>query len=112
MGVNPNAPDWGMPFLDANGNLTQAWHGFLVQLGGYSPGPVVVVPPTASPMTYIASAHGNLAISGGTVSSIELTRAHVTGVNLGFVNGSVPLSQGDQVTITYSAAPTINFIPS
>lgn len=112
MALNPNAPSWGVPAVDpATGLLTQGWFGYLAQLAG-APGPIVPnITPGPSPFAYQAPSNGTLAITGGTVSSITLARARVSGVNVGFTSGSVAVAANDVVTITYSVAPTINFIP-
>lgn len=111
MALNPNAPSWGVPAVDtATGLLTQGWFGYLAQLAG-APGPIVAVTLGPSPFAYKAPSSGAVAVSGGTVSSITLARARVSGVNVGFTSGSISVAANDVVTITYSAAPTINFIP-
>ena len=72
--------------------------------------PITGVPVGASPFAYVAGERGSVCITGGTVSSVTLTRHGVT-VNPGSLAGYVPVSQGDTVTVTYSVAPTIDFIP-
>jgi hypothetical protein len=112
MGVNKNAPSWKVPIVDiASGLLTQSWHGYLTGLAG-TPGPILPVSPSGSPFAYKAPANGALAISGGTVSAVTLARARVAGVPLGVTSGCVSVSEDDVVTVTYSAAPTLNFIPT
>lgn len=111
MALNPNAPSWGVPAVDtATGLLTQGWFGYLAQLAG-APGPILAVTPGPNPFAFKAPSNGTLSITGGTVSSITLARARVSGVNVGFTSGSVAVAENDVVTITYSVAPTINFIP-
>jgi hypothetical protein len=111
MALNPNAPSWAVPAVEPEtGLLTQGWFGYLAQLAG-APGPIVAVPASPSPFAYKAPSNGTLAITGGAVSSITLARARVSGVNVGFTSGSVAVAANDVVTITYSVAPTINFIP-
>ena len=63
-----------------------------------------------SPYSYVANRDGSLSIEGGVVSAIDLTRTGVT-ISTATLSGFVPMSEGDWVTITYAAAPTINFIP-
>lgn len=109
---NQSLPNWGVALIEPEtGITTQPWFSFFAGLAA-QPGPINAVKPSGSPFSYLASAKGSLAVSGGTVSSMTLARARVSGVPLGMTNGVVPLSQGDTVTITYSAAPTINFIPA
>lgn len=68
----------------------------------------VVVPATASPMTYTASSRMALHVGGGTVSAVSFKRGATTLV-VG-VNQLIPMNPGDQVVITYTVAPTITFV--
>ena len=63
----------------------------------------------ASPAAYTATAGGFLALSGGTGVSATITRSGVT-VPCG--SGNIPMRNGDVTTITYTAVPTANFVPS
>lgn len=110
MGLNPNAPSWAIPLLNPDGTTNQAWFNYLTQLQGV-PSPILSVTPGPSPFAYKAPSNGALAVSVGTVSSITLARARVSGVNVGFTSGSISVAANDVVTITYSVAPTVNFIP-
>jgi hypothetical protein len=75
-----------------------------------SPLPLVAVTPSASPFSYTAPARGTLNISGGTVSAIAHIRGGVS-TALSNSSGHYPMSKGDVLKITYSAAPTLNFVP-
>jgi hypothetical protein len=111
MAANKGTPSWSNPVVDpGTGIATPSWFSFFALLAG-APGPIVPVQPTASPFSFQAPSRGSLAVSGGTVSAILLSRGRVSGVNIGFTNGPVPMAAGDTVSITFSAAPTINFIP-
>ena len=63
-----------------------------------------------SPFAFRAQQDGSLSIVGGTISALALSRAGVS-VSLAATTPIVPLSPGDAVTITYTVAPTLNFIP-
>lgn len=65
----------------------------------------------ASPAAFTAPTSGMYAVSGGTVSAITLTRGNSAAINLGAQAGTFSVSQGDILTVTYTAAPTVNFIP-
>lgn len=65
----------------------------------------------ASPFAYTAPAAGSVLIVGGTVSAVTLKRGTPAAVSVGATAGSVPVSAGDIVTVTYSAAPTMSFVP-
>jgi hypothetical protein len=66
----------------------------------------------ASPFAYTVPAYGNLVISSGTVSAVTITRAGQSAVNIGVVAGMVPVQAGDVVTVTYTVAPVMTFIPA
>lgn len=104
-------PLWSVPIAGQSGQVNQSWYEFFA---GLTAKPAAITPVTlsGSPFSFTASTKGTLAVSGGTVSNVSLSRARVTGVNVGFTSGLVPMSQGDVVRVTYSAPPTINFIPS
>lgn len=72
--------------------------------------PVSVLTVGASPFTYTAPFAGTVAVTGGTVSAIAIIRQGAT-VATGLVTGLIPASRGDQVRVTYSALPTMTFIP-
>jgi hypothetical protein len=70
----------------------------------------VSITPGASPYAWTSPAIGNLVISGGTVSAVTLTHAAGTPVAIPTA-GIVPVMTGDVVTVTYTGAPTMTFIP-
>lgn len=72
--------------------------------------PVQSVTVGASPFTYTAAFDGTIATTGGTVSAISLIRQG-TSVATGITTGLIPLSRADAVQITYSATPTVTFLP-
>ena len=65
----------------------------------------------ASPFTYTAAADGVLFVSGGTVSAVAIVRQG-TSVPAGITAGPIPMRRLDQVTVTYTAAPALNFLPA
>lgn len=75
------------------------------------PGTITTVTVGASPFDYIASAPGSVVVTGGTVSAIDITRNTVT-LPTGQTAGIFPVATGDIVTITYSVAPDVSFVPS
>jgi trimeric autotransporter adhesin len=97
------------PFLNPDSNLvSHAWFKFFSGLVG-TPNQETAVTVTTSPFIYTAPIAGTLFVKGGTVSSISITRSAL--YNIGVAAGPVPVSVGDVVTITYSAAPTAVFFP-
>lgn len=76
-----------------------------------STGAIAAITVGASPFSYTAPAAGNVLIVGGTVSAVTLKRGSPSAVSVGATAGSVPVSAGDIVTVTYSGAPTMSFVP-
>lgn len=76
-----------------------------------SAAPIQTVTLTASPYTYRAGSAGSLAVAGGTVSAITVTRNNTTAAT-GITAGLIPVANGDLVTIAYSAPPNVQFIPT
>lgn len=73
-------------------------------------GAFVAVTAGASPYTYTAAAVGNMVISGGTITALSLARGSQS-VALPISTPIVPFDNSDALTITYSAAPTLTFVP-
>ena len=66
----------------------------------------------ASPYSYQAMQRGQVIVSGGTVSTIELTRDGKTFYTTGLTAGVFPLSANDLIRITFSVSPTTRvFMP-
>lgn len=81
----------------------------LKAIGGYAQ-PDAIQPQTltGSPWGFTAQVPGQLLISGGTVSSVILTRS---GVTISAPAAGLYLTPSDSVTITYTVAPTVHFVP-
>lgn len=107
-GILP-VPSFNAPAVNSNGTFTTQWVLFLQSLA-QQPTAITDAPLSASPSTFQAPQNGQLAISGGAISAISLMRGRVT-IPLPPATPLIGLSLNDQVTITYSAAPTLNFIP-
>lgn len=102
------------PFVNkATGLILQPWIQYLQQFTIAPPAfmPIVV---TASPFSYEAKEPGNIFISGGTVTSITLSRGQDTIIVApNTVNPRlIPVAINDIITVTYSVLPTMKFIPS
>ena len=72
--------------------------------------PIVTLTVGASPFAYTLPARGAVAVIGGTVTAVTLTRGG-TDVNVGALSGYWSGMKGDVVTVTYTAAPTMDFVP-
>lgn len=105
----PTAPSFAAGFV-MQGNSDGAAFADVVVQPASAAGPFQAVAATASPMAYTARDAGHLSVQGGTVSALALARGS-TSITLGQVSGLIPLAAGDKVTITYTAAPTLTFIP-
>jgi hypothetical protein len=73
--------------------------------------PALVVTPGASPYSFVAPFNGQVAVTGGTVSAIALSRQGTT-VATGLTLGTFMVSRGDSLVITYSGVPTVTFLPT
>lgn len=99
---------------DAKGNpvstrLSDVWHSFFVRLSQLSAErDIMPLSPGPSPWTYPATTIGHLSVVGGTVSSKLLTRGSVS---VSMTGTLLPMAAGDTVTVTYTVAPTIHFVP-
>lgn len=107
---NFGIPDRQQPFVDKQGMLTEGWARFLVRLQQLTAErPIMPVSPGPSPYTFEATTIGDLLIKDGTVSLVVLTRGSVS-VSCP-ASGFVPMAALDTVTITYSVAPSVTFVP-
>ena len=72
--------------------------------------PAYAVTPGVSPWVFSSGVKGAIISSGGTVSAIEYGRngAYTT---IGTTAGMFEMSAQDTVRITYTVAPTVNFLP-
>lgn len=105
------APTYNEP-LATKGATTREWYSFFTGLlNGQAIGVPSAVTPASSPYTYKAAQGGTLIIQGGTVSMVSFSRDGVTNFNTGQTQGMFPISQGDLLIITYSAAPHLTFVP-
>lgn len=103
-------PTYTQPLTQGQ-NLAQSWYRWMHDTDvGTPPSAEASVTVTTSPFVYQAPKKGFLIITGGTVSNIQFTR---TGTySTGQTQGTFPVSLGDKVTVTYSGAPTITFVPT
>lgn len=72
--------------------------------------PVASITPSGSPYSYTAPFWGSVAVTGGTVSAIAISRQG-TSTATGLTVGVFPMARGDVLTVTYSGTPTMTFIP-
>lgn len=107
--IKPTVPNSNSPIADTNGKVSQIWQRFFNALVA-SPSAISTISVGASPTSFTASESGSVAISGGAVTGVTLTRSTVS-VALGAV-ALVPVNNGDVVQVSYSSAPTLTFIPN
>ncbi len=96
--------------------LGNAWYYLLRTLWGRAGGsgatlPAVDVTPTGSPYQYESDISGNLVVRGGTISEISIVRG-TSNVITGVTAGVFPMMRGDTVSVTYTVAPTMTFLPT
>lgn len=107
-----NLPSNQVPLIDPKtGVLTPAWRAFFDDIVSAAPPIDDTLTLDPSPATYTAIHPGFLLIVGGTVSQVDLIRARVT-VTTGQTAGFFPMSQDDQLEITYAVVPAIYFLPT
>lgn len=100
-------PTYDQP-LTIKGALARGWYSFFSGLySGQATGPVAAVTVGTSPYTYKAPVGGTLMVSGGTVTQISFSRDGANFFILGVTAGAIPMSQGDQVVLTYSVGPPV-----
>ena len=100
-------------FVDAAGQIIQPWISYLEQFTTPPP-PFMDIDVEASPFEYICREPGNIYISGGTVSSITLTRGAdtITVAPDTSVPRIIPVGINDIVEVTYTVLPTMKYIES
>lgn len=105
-------PNYTEPLV-TNNNTSAAYYRWMQATeNGIPPSGETVLTPSASPYIYTATRRGFVIVSGGTVSYLGFSRTPGTFYNTGQTAGSFPVNQGDQLSIVYSAAPTVVFVPS
>lgn len=103
------SPSLATPAVDDKGFFTAQWVRFFTGL--IAPERKFrALPVPASPGTVTSPDNGNLLISAGTVSSIKLRRGGVL-LTLPGTSGLYPVSDGDEIVVTYTVAPAVTFIP-
>jgi hypothetical protein len=96
--------------LSKSGQTSQVWYRYFQGLFlGTPPAAEATITLGASPYTYTAAQKGFMVIRGGTVSAVQFTRSVTT--LTGQTAGIFPLSNGDQLTVTYSGLPTMVWVP-
>jgi hypothetical protein len=96
-------------FVDATGTILQPFIQYLQQFV-QAPPPFINIVVGASPFSYQSKEPGNVTITGGVVTKIELIRGSVS-IDL---TGSkfIPVSVLDIVKVTYTVLPTLKLIPA
>jgi len=103
-------PAYEQRLLGPMQNTQSVWYRFFNQLWtGVPPSAETAIAVTASPFTYAAPKRGFVIVNGGTVSLIKFTRS--ASYTTGQTQGVFPVSSGDMLTVTYSALPTMTFVP-
>lgn len=105
-------PDYNQP-LTTKGVTASGWARFWQGLWSGAPtGAISVVTVGSTPFTYTAPMGGTLIVNGGTTTQIKFSRDGANFYITGLTAGMFPLSQGDQLVVTYSVGPpTVTFVP-
>lgn len=93
------------------GYVVPPWNSWFQQFSQAAPD-VIDVAIGTSPFSYTPNSNGTLVISSGTVSLINLIRGTTTiAVATSTANPViVPIALGDTVEVTYTVAPTMQFL--
>lgn len=75
------------------------------------PGSALAITVGPSPFGYQNPFPGNVVVSGGTVSLIEISRGAFGFVSAGVLGGTFFLSPADVLRVTYAVAPTMTWLP-
>lgn len=111
MTVFRTTPTYSQPLVIKN-NLSSAWYRWFQNVDkGVAPSGENSVAVGASPWTYNAPSKGFLIVSGGTVSVISFARTPGVFYATGQTGGPFPLSQNDQLKVTFSLAPVAIWVP-
>ncbi len=94
--------------VDSTGRMLSPWNSYFQQFT-QAPAPVINVTVGVSPFAYTVREPGAIAITGGTVSAVTLTRGSVV---IPVSSMIFPVGINDIVTVTYSVLPTISLLPS
>lgn len=78
--------------------------------GTDSGGGVESIALTGSPFTYQAPANGTVTVIGGLISALSIQRGTVQ-IDVGISAQIFPVSRLDLISVTYSEAPTMQFLP-
>lgn len=106
------APKYEQPLSDGKDTSSWWYRFFQASDVGVPPSGESSVTVTASPFTYSAPRKGSVIVTGGTVSAIAFSRTPPTFYTTGQTTGMFPVNQFDRLKVTYSAKPTIVFVPS
>jgi hypothetical protein len=91
----------------------QNWYRYFTQAElGTPPSGEVTLSPVSSPFAYTAPSKGFVIVSGGTVTSIMFSRTQNQFYLTGQTSGMFPVSQNDVLKVTFTAAPTMVFVPT
>ena len=102
-------PQYEVP-LTSKGQTQASWYRFFLNLlQGPPPSNETAITVGGSPFAYTAPSRGFVVVKGGTVSAVQIARSLTT--LTGLTSGVFPMSQGDVLTVTYSALPAMVFFP-
>lgn len=111
MTVFRTAPTYTEP-LQTKGNTSKSWYRWIQHYDkGVPPSSETILTGHHSPFSYQAPIAGFVIVSGGTVSAIQFARTSGTFYPTGKTSGTFPMSQNDQLKITFSVKPSLIWVP-
>lgn len=105
-------PTYTQQITPGNHNDSTWYRYFQQNESGTPPSSEMTITVAGSPFSYTAPSKGFVILSGGTVSAIMFSRTPGTFYLTGQTAGSFPVAQNDVLKVTYSAKPSMVFIPT
>lgn len=104
-------PNSNVPIADPQtGMCRDAWQSFFAALAGQGAPKSTIIAPNSSPYTYTAPAAGHVVVQGS-LTGLELIRGRDP-IALSPALAMIPVSKGDRVKLSYSAALGLVFLPA
>lgn len=105
-------PTYDQQLSPGNHNDSTWYRYFQQNESGTPPSGELPVTLMASPFSYTAQLKGFVIVSGGTVANIMFSRTAGTFYLTGQTSGVFPMAQNDVIKVTYSAKPSLVFVPT
>lgn len=109
--INYTIPQRNAPLLESDGTLSLYWYQFFKGLVPGKATPETAITVSSSPFSYTSTDDGFVVITGGTVSSVTITRSGSAMSVATSTGHAIPIGKGDVLIVTYSGTPTMLIYP-